>query len=142
MRYTEILAGYEFDERVMGCRHAIEDIEGDDISDLKANIVANGYDQRRPVIVLVDNPNMLDINPRRWDNSAAAVVQGRHRIRAMRELSGGGDAWIYGVLITCDEYDRLRDQIGDANDIEAWLMERIDVLMDAEDEDVEIDDLA
>lgn len=142
MRYTEILAGYEFDERVMNNRHAIEDIEGDDISDLKASIAANGYDQRRPVIVLVDSSNMLDINPRRWDNSAAAVVQGRHRIRAMRELSGGGDAWVYAVLITCDEYDRMRDEIGDANEIESWLMERINQLVDAEGEDMEIDDLA
>lgn len=104
-----------------------------EIAQLAESMRAGGYDAGRPVILVV-NQCSFQTSAFRWNADHEVVVaQGRHRWLAALETG----IEVAAILVSHDEMESLYDH-GDANDVEDYLMTRIDELMAADGEDVQI----
>ena len=112
---------------------AMADADETTVAALADAMRANGFDETRPVILVV-NQCSLETTPFRWNsNHEVVVAQGRHRWLAA--LEAGVD--VAAILVSHDEWSALGEH-GDADDVEVYLAQRIAELVAADGEDVQI----
>lgn len=137
MQFRFIDKRIKINDRINGSLHSLAQAAQDDNEALVESIRKNGYNERRPVILVVESW-MLSESAWRWDDmgdddTRPAIAQGRHRWLAAQELSMES---VPCVCMTPAEWQDLRDCIGEANEVEMWLMQRIDDIIDADGDDV------
>jgi ParB-like chromosome segregation protein Spo0J len=111
----------------------MDDADEAHVASLANAMRADGFDDARPVILVV-NQCSLETSPRRWNGGHEVMVaQGRHRWLAA--LEAGVDVAV--ILVSHDEWEALSAH-GDADDVEVYLAQRLAGLVAADGEDVQI----
>lgn len=140
MQFRHIPTSIKINERVMGSRHSLEQAAQDDISELVASIRANGFDEKRPVLMVVESW-MINEAAWRWDDmgdedTAPAIAQGRHRWLAAMEL---GLRDVPCIVMTPPEYEEALWTVCDACGLEDALVAHLDEIIAADGDDVAIE---
>jgi hypothetical protein len=110
--------------------HSLKDASDDGFAALTASMEADGFDVRRPVILVCNARTMGRAGWELNSDDEVTVVQGRHRWLAAQEAALDT---IAAVLVTHDEWELLRVG-GDANDIELLALANLDALIARADE--------
>ena len=110
--------------------HSLKSAAADGLAALTASMEADGFDVRRPVILVCNGHTMGRAGWEMNGDDEVTVAQGRHRWLAAQE---GALDTIAAVLVTHDEWELLRDE-GDANDIEGLILANLDALIARADE--------
>lgn len=114
--------------------HCLAEALEDGIDDLVESMRVNGYDPRRPIIV-VCNPHTMNKAGWQWSgDDNVTIAQGRHRWLAATEA---GLDEVCAILVTHGEWESLRSE-GDANDVEYAMLKNMDTFIDNADEDLDV----